>query len=172
MSDDVIRSDRLDLRVLTPRLLRLTRHRAVADLEAELDARLPAEWCPSVPARQRLAQLAADPAAQPWLVRAVVHRDQRDVVGHVGFHGPPRRGRVEIGYEIMPGHQRKGYAREAAQALLDWAAASGRVQVCMACIRPDNTASLGLAAQLGFLPAGRRRDAQDGILEVHERPVL
>lgn len=171
MSDDVIRSDRLDLCVLTPYLLRLTRYRAVAELEAELGAHLPEEWCPSVPARQRLAQLAADPTAQPWLVRAVVHRDQLDVVGHVGFHGPPRGGRVEVGYEIMPGHRRKGYAREATRALLDWAAGTGAVQVCMACIRPDNAASLGLAAELGFRPAGRRRDARDGALEVHERPI-
>ena len=36
----------------------------------------------------RLPQVAADPAALDWIARAAVTR-QGEVVGLVGFHGPP-----------------------------------------------------------------------------------
>ncbi|MBQ6644539.1 MAG: GNAT family N-acetyltransferase [Saccharopolyspora sp.] len=171
MSDDVIRSDRLDLTVLTPKLLQLVLRGDAAELQRALGVHVPAGWCSGVPARRRLAQLADDRNEQPWLVRAVVHRDQQEVVGHIGFHAPPRGGRVEIGYEIMPGHQRKGYAIEAARALTGWAHGTGRAMICVACIRPDNTASLALAAALGFHRVGARNDAADGLELIHERTL-
>src|SRR5680860_938838 len=47
----------------------------------------------------RLDQIRADPAAAPWLVRAVYGQPADAVVGHAGFHGPPNPdGMVEIGY--------------------------------------------------------------------------
>jgi hypothetical protein len=74
--------------------------RADASVAARrLDAKVPDGWTDTIPSRERLAQLTADPSEQAWLVRAVVLRAPRRVVGNVGFHAPPDRdGRVEIGY--------------------------------------------------------------------------
>jgi ribosomal-protein-alanine N-acetyltransferase len=66
----------------------------------------------------RLRQIEAEPAIEPWLVRAIVLRDPRIAVGFVGFHAAPdARGMVEIGYEVLPAFRRRGYASEAAIAL-------------------------------------------------------
>lgn len=56
----------------------------------------------------------------------------------------------EAGWVLCPWAHGKGYAREACEAMFAWAdrALPGRRTVCM--IDPDNTASLGLAARLGF----------------------
>src|SRR5689334_7696497 len=75
-----------------------------------------------------------------WGPRALVD-DARHMVGHAGFHLPPRPlasalddptfvgapqsgdgGAVEIGYTIFPEYRGRGYATEAATALVDGAA--------------------------------------------------
>ncbi|MEZ4684235.1 MAG: hypothetical protein R2932_59490 [Caldilineaceae bacterium] len=37
----------------------------------------------------RLSQLESDPALQPWLLRAIIHRTQKTMIGHIGFHDYP-----------------------------------------------------------------------------------
>jgi hypothetical protein len=49
-----------------------------------LDAKVPDGWTDTMPASERLEQLTADPGEQAWLVRAVVLRAPRRVVGNVG----------------------------------------------------------------------------------------
>jgi ribosomal-protein-alanine N-acetyltransferase len=110
----------------------------------------------------RLGQLIGEPDCAPWLVRAVVV-DEREVVGHAGFHGPPdERGMVEVGYRIVPEHRRRGHARAALGELLAYASAHG-ARVARASISPDNAASLALAASFGFAPAGEQIDEIDGL---------
>src|SRR3954454_16394848 len=130
-----IASARLDLVPLTPATLRMVAEHDLAAVERHLDVRVGDGWEGGVPAQRRLRQLAAYPSEQPWLVRAVVARADRRVVGSVGFHGPPDDGgRVEIGYDIVAGDRRRGYAREAVRALLAWAWSTGRAQTCVASI--------------------------------------
>ena len=63
--------------------------------------------------RMRLDQVAADPAAQAWVVRALVV-EPHGVVGHAGFHGPPDAdGVVEVGYAVLPALRGRGRARRA-----------------------------------------------------------
>lgn len=48
------------------------------------------------------------------------------MVAEVGFHGPPDGdGWVEIGYRVVAGYRRRGFAEEACRGLLDWALARG-----------------------------------------------
>ena len=91
------------------------------------------------------------------------------MVGTIGFHaGPDDRGRVEVGYDVVAGERRRGYAREAVQALLAWAAATGRASICVASVSPDNAPSLALIDSFGFRRVGEHMDEIDGLEWVFE----
>ena len=66
---------------------------------------------------------------------------QRDIA--VPFHDAP-----ETGWALRPWSHGKGYATEAMSAVLSWSAARHPRTVCM--IDPDNSASLRVAAKLGY----------------------
>ncbi len=135
----VIFTDRLELVPLPPALVESIARGDGRVAARRLDAAVPEGWTDTIPAQQRLEQLAADPSEQPWLVRAVVLRAPRRVVGNVGFHGPPdNNGRVEVGYGILASQRRQGYAREAIGGLTDWAFATGEARVCVASVSPRN----------------------------------
>src|SRR6478672_6428875 len=69
-----------------------------------------------------LARVQASSASDPWTHGfSVVHRGTGAAVGMCGFKGPPADGVVEIAYGIDPDHQGKGYATEAAAALVKFA---------------------------------------------------
>jgi RimJ/RimL family protein N-acetyltransferase len=110
----------------------------------------------------RLGQLIGEPDQAPWLIRAILVRPADIVVGHAGFHGPPDAdGMVEVGYEVVRAHRRRGYARATLAALLDYARANG-ARTARASIRPDNAASLALTASAGFARTGEHIDEIDG----------
>jgi ribosomal-protein-alanine N-acetyltransferase len=166
----VIATERIDLVPLPPALLRLIDGGRIAELERALGTRVPQAWTDGVPASLRLAQLAADPSEEPWLVRAMVLRAPRCLVGSVGFHQPPDgRGRVEIGYDVVAAERRNGYAREGVRGLTAWAFATGRAHRCVASIRPENGPSLALVRSLGFRLVGQQIDEVDGLELVFER---
>jgi len=170
--DDVIITPRLELVPLTPPLLRAVAGGELAEVERQLEAPVGAGWEEGVPAQYRLEQLAADPSEQPWLVRAVLLQAPRRIIGSIGFHAPPDdRGRVEIGYDIVAGERRRGYAREAIHALLDWAWATGRARVCVASVSPSNGPSLALVRAFGFRHVGEQMDEIDGLEWVFERTL-
>jgi ribosomal-protein-alanine N-acetyltransferase len=121
--------------------------------------------------RWRLAQLAADPTEEPWLLRAIVLRDVDEAVGYANFHAPPdERGMVEIGYTILPAQRRHGYATEAANGMWAWAARNG-ARILRAAIRPDNEPSLALIRRAGFVEVGSQIDEIDGLEIIFEKPA-
>lgn len=82
-----------------------------------------------------------------------------EVVGDVGFHGPPAAEGpvvVEVGYAVVPALRRRGVASQALAQLLDLAWADGAEQV-LAATDDDATASQGVLRRTGF----RRRLAGD-----------
>ena len=117
--------------------------------------------------RYRLAQLAVDPSVRRWLGRAMVLTEAdgaRRVIGTIGFHGPPdERGRLEIGYSVQAPFRRKGFAREAAQAMFDWAAQEQGIRRFIASVSPTNEASLALVRGFGFRQTGEQMDEIDGL---------
>ncbi len=117
--------------------------------------------------RYRLAQVRADPSIRRWLGRAMVLTDadgSRHVIGTIGFHGPPDdQGRLEIGYSVQERHRRRGFAREAVRAMLDWAAGEHGIHRFIASISPTNDASLALTRGFGFVQTGEQMDEIDGL---------
>ena len=86
-------------------------------------------------------------------------------VGSCGFKGPPdANGTVEIAYGIAPAHQNKGYATEAAAALVRFALASGEVRVVRAHTRERAGASARVLAKCHFEPLGQVVDPEDGLV--------
>jgi ribosomal-protein-alanine N-acetyltransferase len=160
----IIAAPRLDLVEID-----LATHRALlAGRVTEIaGAAVPADFADGVPSALRIAQLERDPRELPWLVRALVLRDERRVVGSAGFHEPPTDGRAELGYQICAADRRRGYAREAVVALMEWAAP--KVRVFRVAIAPGNVASQALVGSLGFVRVGEQIDPEDGLEWVFER---
>jgi RimJ/RimL family protein N-acetyltransferase len=81
----------------------------------------------------------------------VIETHEGEFVGDCGLtmqdvEGTPH---VEVGYHLLTEQRRLGYATEAARSVRDLAAARG-VEHLVAIIRPENTASQGVALNLGM----------------------
>lgn len=70
-------------------------------------------------------------------------------VGEVGIYNPEGYPEREIGWFTTPEAEGKGYAFEAAQAVLSWAGASFGWSRLVSYIDAENTRSLALARRLG-----------------------
>jgi [ribosomal protein S5]-alanine N-acetyltransferase len=113
-----------------------------------------------------LALLDGSSPADPWIHGFVmVHRATESVVGKCGFKGPPGADcAVEIAYGIAPEHQGKGFATEAAAALVSYAFDSGQVRVVRAHTLPELNASTRVLAKCGFRKIGEVIDPDDGLV--------
>ena len=110
--------------------------------------------------------LVRNAGPDPWIFGfALVHEITNVRVGSCGFKGPPDAdGIVEIAYGIAPEHQGRGYATEAAEALVAYAFASGQVRVVRAHTLPDNDASKRVLEKCGFQFIGEVDDPEDGLV--------
>jgi len=172
---ETVNSARLDLPSLSGAQLEALVAGDVARVAEATNATYSAEWL-AENARHlgyRARQLHENPAAQAWLVRPIVLRDDgRPVIGTINFHAPPNeRGMVEIGYSLLPDYRGRGYAIEAVRALLGWAGRQRGVTVFRASVSPDNERSQHLLAKLGFVQVGEQMDEEDGLELVFERPA-
>ena len=99
------------------------------------------------------------------------------MVGHIGFHTRPGEkyleelapGGVELGWTVFGRERRQGYAREAAEGLMEWARRFHGVTRFVVSISPANLASLELARRLGFKRIGSHIDEEDGPEDIFER---
>jgi crotonobetainyl-CoA:carnitine CoA-transferase CaiB-like acyl-CoA transferase/RimJ/RimL family protein N-acetyltransferase len=126
-------------------------------LQRLLGAEVPPGWPEPVLRHRALPivrqRLLDDPAAAPWGTWAVLHAGT--LVGSVGIKGPPdARGSVEIGYGILAEWRRRGFAREAAGALVAWALAQPGVARVLAECDPANTASVRVLETIGMRCTG------------------
>lgn len=129
---------------------------------ARIEAMSPAERAEVSPSW--LARLgSAHPS--PWTHGfAMVAQVGDTVVGSCGYKGPPDAdGAVEIAYGVNPEHQGRGYAKEAAGALVDYALAAG-ARVVRAHTQPERGASATVLAACGFGKVGAIVDPEDGLV--------
>ena len=94
----------------------------------------------------------------------IERRDDGVLLGHCGLKLAPAgipgvTGSIEIGWRLRRDVWRQGYAREAAQACLEWGWANLAVDRIVAITTPGNTASWGLMERLGMI---RRHDLDFG----------
>ena len=109
-------------------------------------------------------QIATEP--DPWKIGfAIVDRIDNLVIGMCGFTAPPDSGGVvEIGYGIAPSYQGKGYASEAAQALLDFASCDARVRTVRAHTLAETNASTRVLEKCGFKKTSEMVDHENNLV--------
>jgi [ribosomal protein S5]-alanine N-acetyltransferase len=141
---------------------------------------VPSEWLEAKWLMEmRLIKMRENPALEPWLLRAVGLRETKTMVGFIGFHTLPGAdylnsyapGSVEFGYTIFPDYRGKGYASEAAGALMDWATREHTVTRFVVSISPTNEPSLRIAEKFGFRKVGTVIDPEEGVEDVFLREV-
>jgi RimJ/RimL family protein N-acetyltransferase len=91
-----------------------------------------------------------------WGLFAIIRSEDGTAVGGAGFHGPPDRGSVEIGYDLSESARGAGWATEAARALCQWALAQPSVMTVLATTEPGNRASQAVLERVGFLRVADR----------------
>ena len=177
-----IRTKRLELVSLGPDLIETLLAGRRADADALGGLAIPSAWPDDHDARfieRRAKQMRDDRRTQRWMLRAITLREPgRPMIGHAGFHGPPgtngleRAGSLEIGYTVFEEFRGRGYATEAAGALLDWARDEGGIRHFIASVSPGNEPSLAIVRKLGFVETGRQWDDEDGEELVFELSVV
>lgn len=161
-----IRTERLRLNAFPPEAIRQLIALDNVAAEKTLGLRLPHEF-PNVDELTgflpiQLRRMEAEPDRREWMARLMVSAGD-GAVGHCGFHGPPQTiGRAEIGYTVFSEFRGRGFAKEAARGLVDWAFAHGEREV-YATVSPDNAPSLAVVAALGFTQVGTQEDEVDGL---------
>ena len=101
----------------------------------------------------------------PWTHGfAIVDPATGSMIGGCGFKGPPDDdGVTEIAYGIDAEHRGRGYAKEAAAALVKFALGAG-ARVVRAHTKPENGPSASVLVSCGFVPLGEVVDPEDGLV--------
>ncbi len=159
-----------DFRIMTPHLELVAGTATFSQAElndrsrfaALLEARVPEDWPPPLNDEASMTWyanfLAENPEGVGWGLWYFVRRQpgqERLLLGNGGFKGMPAPdGTVEIGYSIIPAHQRHGYASEAVRGLLAWAWRHATVRRVLAETFPDLTPSIRVLEKAGFTHIG------------------
>lgn len=126
---------------------------------AILEAELPADWPHPGLLDVIEARATASEGGDHFGIWAIIDRSDATVVGDVGFKGPPdAAGTIEVGYSVLPDRQARGYAAEAASAIVEWALSRPNVRAVIASCDHTNTASIRTLERIGF----RRTGEADG----------
>lgn len=119
-------------------------------------------WVPPFP-RERADQIAIDcgalggPVNDEWWMAAIELADSGEVVGDLVVHLENDGHTAEIGYTLASAHWQKGYAVEAAAALVEYLFVTLEVDRIWGMLHPDNRASAMVLERLGMLFEGHTR---------------
>jgi len=91
-------------------------------------------------------------------------KEDRDgvVLGGVSIGQRPGDVPPDIGWAILPEHQGKGYATEAAAELLRYACQELKIKSIIAWPNSDNKNSVAVAAKIGMVECGKIKDKDTG----------
>ena len=104
-----------------------------------------------------------DSRALVWGMHLIIHTRDNKLIGCGGYKGgPDDAGMVEFGYSVAPSYEGKGYATEAAKALLDKAFADPEVQMVDAHTLAEWNASTSILRKCGLTKIAEKHDPEDG----------
>jgi [ribosomal protein S5]-alanine N-acetyltransferase len=112
-----------------------------------------------------MARVESGKQPDPWQFGfAIIHKIDDVVIGTCGFPGPPdSNGVAEIAYGIAPAYQRRGYATEAAKALIEFATKDSGVKIIRAHTLPETNASTRVLEKCGLKKIGEAVDPENGL---------
>ena len=84
-----------------------------------------------------------------WMQLAVCLMEGQ-MIGDIGIHFIDDKYQIEIGYTLSPEYQGRGYASEAANAIIDYAFNKLKKHRVIASVDPDNVSSVKLLERTGF----------------------
>jgi len=136
-----------------------------SDLAAILHVTVPDSW-PNFPEAFSLQANESRESEQlrtDWHGYFFIHPKDRVLVGNGGFKGEPdHSGTVEIGYEIASEHWNRGFATEAAQAMIDYAFAHAEVRAVIAHTLAEINASNSVLQKVGMKFSAEVDDPEEG----------
>ena len=98
----------------------------------------------------------------------LVRKEDGRIIGIAGIQRLGTTGDYEIGYWLAPDCWRRGYAVEAARALVDYAFTTMDLPRVVACAHPDNKPSIAVMEKLGMRDGGIKTGVELG----HRMPDL
>ncbi|MFF0745093.1 GNAT family N-acetyltransferase [Streptomyces sp. NPDC004111] len=126
------------------------------EIDAVLEGRRLPHWAADFPAEGDKMLAGLFPKNPEWFGpyghRQMIERESGEVVGAIGLFWPPKEGAVEFGYGVAPSRWRRGYATEAARALVAHALAAPGVHTVCAKASLDNPASIRVLEKAGLVP--------------------
>jgi [ribosomal protein S5]-alanine N-acetyltransferase len=178
--DDVV-TRRLVLRLMDDEAIALCLAGELTAAQSLVGAAIPAELLEKTTGLEfARARLAEDPDYQPWSIRAIIEPAGPSMVGHIRFHTTPdpeylrayARKAVEFGYHIFSPYRRRGFAAEAARAMMAWAEKYFGIDQFIVSVSPGNEPSLQLISRLGFVHVATWLDDIDGPEHVFLRSAV
>ncbi len=102
-------------------------------------------------ARTRFDHMLAMLDRYPFAKQTIIERSTGQIIGYTGVDETDFEGerRLEFGWRLVPQARGRGYATEAASALLDLADQTSDVEI-LAFVDPRNAASQSVAKKMGF----------------------
>jgi RimJ/RimL family protein N-acetyltransferase len=101
-----------------------------------------------------------------WGMFQMILRGTGEVIGDIGFHGPPdESGTVEIGYSIVEQYRGRGLVGESAVAICGLACSCPEVTRIIARTDAGNAASAGVLRHAGFREDGATGDVRSFSLD-------
>jgi len=95
-----------------------------------------------------LSKVASPTGFESWMV---IHKNTHLLIGDIGFKGLPNEyGEIDLGYGIILSERQKGYAKEAASGLMEWAFKQPGIKAITANCAKDNLASQKTLVALRF----------------------
>ncbi|HEY70651.1 MAG TPA: GNAT family N-acetyltransferase [Anaerolineae bacterium] len=97
-------------------------------------------------------------AADTWFQLGLFLKSHDELIGDMGLHFlAPDNEQVEISFTISPAHQRRGYAQEAATAVMVHLFQRMNKHRIIALVDPNNNDSISLLEKLGLRKEGHFR---------------
>ncbi|MFE6775764.1 GNAT family N-acetyltransferase [Streptomyces sp. NPDC057702] len=152
--------------LLTDRLA--LRQWSAEELAAVVDGARRAHWAEDFPAegdRVIADYLATRPEGRGrYGQRQIIERESGLAVGAIGLFWPPDEGAVEFGYGVVASRRGRGYATEAARAIVEFALTAPEVHTVHASVELSNPASARVLEKAGLLRLGEgARTAHFGV---------
>lgn len=148
-----IQTNRLTLRPFTKQICEETLSSSTSSLVAL--GIIPARDWPDLETLDTLPRILANlnkvqsPSGfESWMI---IHKSTNILIGDIGFKGTPNEyGQIDLGYGIVQSETRKGYAKEAALGLIEWAFMQAEVKMITASCSKENFASQKILTFLNF----------------------